>query len=473
MSRAKIGAVVAVIVAVLTGAAYTLATKRLESELTKDVESRVSRAEELLTQIGAVESLNLITRAQEFARDPALAKALAEGTPDARSAQASPAIQRFLGGLGQGVARPDFVAIVDGKGAVVVADSPLPDSEDLKSRFKSVAAAIDQGQVSKDVWAYGKSNFKVGVAPVVDLASGARPGAVIVGYAISAKEAQEHARRLGTEVIFFAGDRVLATSFTRNPVADLKAEPTLAKLAADSLAGKKTDPVTVQLGGDTYVADAGALPLNFSDRTTGAMVLESLPRALEPVSTVRYTILLLGLAALIVALLTMFVTSRLILHQSEEIELGVIEIINGDADYMFRPVGSDMDGLANSLNVMLARLLGRPEPGEEPLDEGNGTIGMVVLDESAAPPAPKMSNDPEIVALANEPEATYYKRIYDEYIAARTTAGESVQSISFESFTAKLRLNEANLKKKYKAKAVRFRVVTKNGQVSLKPVPIL
>lgn len=475
MSRAKIGAVVALIVAVLTGAAYALATKRLESELTKDVESRVSRAEELLTQIGAVESLNLITRAQEFARDPALAKALAEATPEARSAQAGPAIQRFLGALGQGVARPDFVAIVDGKGAVVVADSPLPDSEDLKSRFKSVAAAIDQGQVSKDVWPYGKSNFKVGVAPVVDPATGARPGAVILGYAISAKEAQEHARRLGTEVIFFAGDRVLGTSFTRTPVSDLKAEPALAKLAADSLAGKKTDPVTVQLGGDTYVADAGALPLNFSDRTTGAMVLESLPRALEPVSTVRYTILLLGLAALIVALLTMFVTSRLILHQSEEIELGVIEIINGDADYSFTPVGSDMDGLANSLNVMLARLLGRPEPGEEPLDEGNGTgTGKVVLDdESVAPPAPKMSNDPEIVALASEPEATYYKRVYDEYIAARTTAGESVQSISFESFTAKLRLNEANLKKKYKSKAVRFRVVTKNGQVSLKPVPIL
>src|SRR5262249_27723897 len=111
MSRAKIGAVVAVIVAGLTGAAYTLATKRLGSELTRAVDCGGYRAEELLTQIGAVESLNLITRAQEFARDPALAKALAEGTPDGRSAQAGPAIQRFLGGLGQAVARPDFVAV--------------------------------------------------------------------------------------------------------------------------------------------------------------------------------------------------------------------------------------------------------------------------------------------------------------------------------------------------------------------------
>src|SRR5262249_621629 len=290
---------------------------------TRDVEARVSRSEELLTQIGAVEALNLMTRAQEFARDPALAKALSDPSAETRSGQSQPAIQRYLAGLPQGVARPDFVAVVDAKGAVMAADSPLPDSDDLKSRFKSVAAAIDQGQVSKDVWPYGKSTFKVGVAPVVDAASGARPGAVILGYAISAREAQEQARRLGAEVVFFAGDRVLASSFARGGLSDLKSEPALAKLAADALAGKKTEPITVPPGGATYVAALGRLPYNFSDRTTGAMVLESLSRALEPVGNVRTTILLLGLASLIVALLTMFVTSRLILHQAEEIELGV------------------------------------------------------------------------------------------------------------------------------------------------------
>src|SRR5262249_39721587 len=128
---------------------------------------------------------------------------------------------------------------------------------------------------------------------------------------------------------------------------------------------------------------------------------------------------------------------------------------------------------ASALNVMLARLLGRPEPGEETLEDVSGT-GKVLLDEEAAVPAgARMSNDPEIVALANEPEATYYRRIFDEYVAARKAAGENVDNITFESFTGKLRLNEANLKKKYNCKAIRFRVVTKGNQVSLKPVPIL
>jgi hypothetical protein len=473
MSRAKIGVVAAVLVAVLTGAAYTLATRRLEAQIARDVETRVSRAEELLIQISAVESLNLITRAQEFARDPVLARALAETTAAGRTELGGQAIQRFLGALGASVAHPDFVALLDGKGAVVVADTPLPDSDDLRSRWKAVAAAIDGGQISKDVWAYGKNTVKVGVAPVVDAASGERRGAVIIGYAISNKEAQDNARKLASEVVFFQGDKVVATSFQKNGPTELKSVPELAQLAADALAGKNPAPVTVQLGGDTFVADAGQLPYNFDDKTSGAIVLESMARALEPVATVRYSILLLGVAAIVVALLTMVVTTRLILHQSEEIELGVNEIINGDADYTFRPVGSDLDGLASSLNVMLARLLGRPEPGDEPLDDGAGA-GRVLLDEeAAAPPGARTSNDPEILALASEPEAQYYKRLFDEYVGARKASGESVEAITLESFTAKLRLNEVNLRKKYACKAVRFRVVTKGNQVSLKPVPIL
>ena len=36
-------------------------------------------------------------------------------------------------------------------------------------------------------------------------------------------------------------------------------------------------------------------------------------------------------------------------------------MINGNLDRTFTPVGSELDGLANGLNVMLARLLGLAE----------------------------------------------------------------------------------------------------------------
>ena len=83
-----------------------------------------------------------------------------------------------------------------------------------------------------------------------------------------------------------------------------------------------------------------------------------------------------------------------------------------------------------------------------------------------------LATSPEVLALAQEAEGEYYARVYREYLEGRKQTGEGVEGVTFDSFTAKLRISEANLKKKYACKSVRFRVTTKNGQVTLKPVPI-
>jgi aminoglycoside/choline kinase family phosphotransferase len=112
---------------------------------------------------------------------------------------------------------------------------------------------------------------------------------------------------------------------------------------------------------------------------------------------------------------------------------------------------------------------GRPEPGEEEFDEdGNPIIqGRVEFDEGDGPPAP----DPDLAALAQESEPDYYKRVYTEYLAARRASGHP-DEVSFENFIAKLKVNEGKLKAQYQCRAVRFRVVMKDGKVTLKPVPI-
>ena len=118
---------------------------------------------------------------------------------------------------------------------------------------------------------------------------------------------------------------------------------------------------------------------------------------------------------------------------------------------------------------MLARLLGRPEPGEEEFDDdGNPIIpGRVEFEEGEEKPAV----DPDIAALAQESEPDYYKRVFTEYVAARRASGNP-DEVSFENFIAKLKVNEGKLKAQYQCRAVRFRVVTKDGKVTLKPVPI-
>jgi hypothetical protein len=190
--------------------------------------------------------------------------------------------------------------------------------------------------------------------------------------------------------------------------------------------------------------------------------------------TVKMFILLLGVGALAIAMLGIYLVHRRLMAQVDQIEQGVTDMINGNVDRTFQPVGTELDGLANGLNVMLARLLGRPEPGEEEIDdEGNPIIpGRVEFDEGegggggAAPPP-----DPDLAALAQEAEPDYYKRVYTEYLAAKRATGHP-DEVSFENFIAKLKVNEGKLRAQYQCRAVRFRVVTKDGKVSLKPVPI-
>ena len=63
MSRLKIGAAVAVVVAILTGTAYLLTTQRLESDIRADVLARVGRAEKLLMRVSSLEAFDIMARA--------------------------------------------------------------------------------------------------------------------------------------------------------------------------------------------------------------------------------------------------------------------------------------------------------------------------------------------------------------------------------------------------------------------------
>jgi hypothetical protein len=478
MSRAKIGGVVAVVVVVLTGAAYFLTTKKLESQIREDVNLRVRKGQQFLDQTAKLETLDIIARTKGLAEDKRLPAVFGAADLAGRTEQAGPVFRDFL--AKKEVAKPDFIAIVNERSEVVVMDVPLNAPEDWSGR-KAVVDAIHEGIASKDIWEFRGGLMKVGVAPIGDPAQ----GAVVVAYAVNAKEAAAQSDLLGMEVAYFMGDRVRATSFGSGSETDVN---DLSKVLADEELGKeaieqgKTNVAAVRIHGEEYVVTAVRLPLNYDNKATGAMVIMSLTKALEPIGVVKLTILLLGLGALLVASLAMLITARLILNPAEEIELGVTEIINGNIDYTFKPAGADFDGLANALNVMLARLLGRPEPGEDGLDEAGGSVGgKVTLEEADVPSGPSAAalggaataSDPETLALAHEPEPDYYRRIYGEYIAARKGLGEKVDGVTFEGFVAKLRLNEANLKKKYGSRAVRFRVQARDGQVTLKPVPIL
>ena len=488
MSRPKIGLVVAVVVGLLTAIAYKFTTSSLEDRIRGDVEAQVARSRDLLWKNASFDALDLIKRVETFARDDRAIEALALPTP---AEQKSLAVERLGAMLGdhattrqsrevaQRGPKVEFLALVSGEGTLI-ATAPSADYQpDWKQRYPAVASALDKPyRAYKDVWDLDGALFDIGAAPLVDKTTGDLRGVIVAAFNLDDRNAAEQAALLGAEVAYFDATKIRASRMNHPDVAKrLLYEGTLAK---EVLAGQAGGIQRLTTGGHSYVAATTALPMNISGRPIGAMVLVSLDGALEPVASVQLAIVLLGLGALVIALLAMMVTARMILAPAEEIEQGIAEIINGDVDYTFKPAGVDFDGLANALNVMLARLLGRAEPSEDDLGDASeepGTGARVILADDGGLTAtpvggPTVTADPALIALAAEPEQDYYRRIFDEYAAAKTALGESVEGIVYEAFVAKLRLNEANLKKKYDSRAVRFRVQTRDGQVTLKPVPI-
>src|SRR5690606_4426823 len=104
MSRAAIGAILASLIAVLTGAAYLVTTSNLEGRIRDGVEQRVAKAQELLIKNSSLEMLRLLKHAEALAMDPQLVKALGvSGEGDAASGTdpvlAEQVFQKFRAGL--------------------------------------------------------------------------------------------------------------------------------------------------------------------------------------------------------------------------------------------------------------------------------------------------------------------------------------------------------------------------------------
>ncbi len=490
MNRAILGGVVAAAIGLLASISYFYATSSLEGRMEDDVRERVQKSVELLVQNANLDMLKLQQRTELLSRDKAFVSALAAGSAVDHDAAEKGFERLSAKGKAEGEGVPDIFALVDTKGNLVAQmgiANPVAGQwlDGEKPKYRSIALAISNRQVTSEIWDFqGRGLLKVGVAPVVDPDFDKIIGGLVVGYSLTSTEAQRQQGLLGADVAYFYDGKVYATSFRKNANEDTAKQALVsqqvasAKLDVDALEHVLAEQVVqFEIDGDLYLATAGRLPRfssaplpnDYEGYRAGAVILKSLAEAKEGVAAVRVAIGLLGIGAMVLALIGMLLVAKSFLGPLDQVEVGINEIINGNIDHIFEPVGRDFEGMANGLNVMMARLLGRPEPGEEEYDDDGNVIMPSKLHFDTEGLSPK---DAEAMALAQEPESDYYKRIFDEYTRARTETGEANEGISFDSFVAKLHLNESTLKRKYECQSVRFSVQVKDGKVILKPVPI-
>jgi hypothetical protein len=486
MYRIRIGLIAAALILVATAFFFLWVTSDMKAAATQDVEEKVSRAQLVYQKISRLVSLDLANLAAELGRKPAVVAVFDKTEETALRQAAFDECEGLNAALEKKQRKADILAVLNSTGKIIARNlNPNADvGEDLRAKYPAVGQAL-KGLAVKDIWTWRDGGVHVVAVAPVTRPEGTIVGAVLVAWVVSAKTAQESRDLLGTEIGYFHEGKVYTSSFVSNTG---PSEEDVAKTQALSnflFSGQKLADVALSNSAATQVAHwflegrehavvAAPMPGNFADTTSGFAILASLSDGMSRVQSQGIRVLLLGLLAVIVALVVAAMTARRFIGPLDKIELGVAEIINTNIDYTFKPVGPDFEGLSNSLNVMLARLLGREEPNEEAVDEEeeNGAdkrwkADLMSIDNTGGTASPAT-----VAALAEEGEAAYYPRLFNEYVNALQALGQPSGGLSVQAFMAKLSLAEAGLREKWECKSVRFQIVTDRGEISFRPVKI-
>jgi hypothetical protein len=118
------------------------------------------------------------------------------------------------------------------------------------------------------------------------------------------------------------------------------------------------------------------------------------------------------------------------------------------------PVAPQLNGARESMSsppLASSRPYTAPQPGGTPLPMTGTPLPSTVRD----------------VPMPFDEE--HYRVVYNEFVGSKARLGEAVDNITFEGFSSKLRNSEKELIDRHGCRAVRFQVLVKDRQVSLRP----
>lgn len=383
---------------------------------------------------------------------------------------------------------PDLVAITDETGRVLARnqDPNRMYGTQLVQQLPALRDVLRGQEPRHDVWHKDDENklLQTGVAPVLS-DQGAVLGALVVGYDLSNGLAVREAEILGRDVAFLVEGNIYSASISEGgPVGALKQHlfgPLEAQTTA-ALAGRGSQPWHADIAGDEWVGVTAPLPMS-AQTPVGYTVLANKSRHMQLADTANIVLILTVLGTLLV-LLYGFIIGTSFIKPVEQIEEGVLAVINGRTDLRIDVESAEFGGLAYRINQLINVFTGVSEEdvdgrsvserppaaswGEESA-MGVGGGGAAASAGGAAGSTDPIDDPAVAQQLAAEPEEQYLARIYQEYVQAKAGVGETI-NIPQDRFTQRLSGNAEALAKKHGVPAVRFKVETAGSQVVLRPV---
>ena len=421
--------------------------------------------------------LELAALAQErwLTTSPAVANAaevMGRGTPEARGEAATAFCDGLISAAAAALgARPALMVLVDPSGKIVGRNgSTLSRGDDVATAHPAIKAALATGLSGSDVWyqpekgeqflvsyapAFGKDHAVVGalvlgvtLADSLGTASSGSDGRTI-GLAFQTQKGVEIAALRGD------GDDAVRVNLTKAAAATLTSRaPVLDSSAVAQIAASGVG----RLGDGKSVAVVVAAPEQLADS------LNSLPWSL------------VGLFALLLVMTVAagFMLGGYIQKPIEEIEEGLLSVLNGQTEKRFQLEHAELGGLSFRIDQLLNQLMGVEEDTSD--DEGvvsNSSVKPpVAFDDVGDHPEAHGADEASLAKrLGAEPEDAYYTRVYREYVDAKNTIGEDASHISLDTFRQRIQGMEAEAQTKH-GRPVRYQVKRNGNEIVLLAIPI-
>jgi hypothetical protein len=348
------------------------------------------------------------------------------------------------------------VIITDAKG-VGLADSGNPRWSDAAQDAypnELARAARQTGLPQRDLLLHAGVQHLATAVPIQ--LDGRILGSVVVADPINRWMAREDAEAIGADVSFALGTTILDSSL---------------------------DPVVAQRLALSLDADPGRVAFSFpiSGLMSGQDLRVILSIAPEVPATahgmLRFALIVIVALLLIVAGLLVQFRSRRLRERLVSLHQGVQEVLNGNVEHEFPSYQDDptLAGLAESLNLINFAIRGNTMNDDDESSIPHWGSWQLKEDVCRDPESPgdnelEFQHSQLIEQLRVEPANDYYRRLFNDFLAARTSAGLDNSDITQRAFMQRVVRLEQRLKERHSCNMVRFVVRSSDGDVRLEPV---
>jgi hypothetical protein len=497
--RLKIIAGNAAVILLVGIAAFIMVNGQLRTELLRSIDNEIVHDRELLDRSFRLSANQFVQLTAQRAQEQRVRDVFSGLDLDSRRTRAFEAAQATHGWFSDPArgerGGPDLVVVVDETGKVIARNGArnVMFGKELRPLMPALDSVLSTGHPTHDAWLDTEQNEVLQIAvATIRAETGATLGALVVGYDLSNGAARREADVLGREVAFVVGDKVYSSSLDGGVARSLR-DRLFGDLAATTkavLEGQRqvSEPWQSSLGSDDYIGVLARMPMAPSIPVAFAVLGNRSDEA--ALADVTRIILLMTAIGFVLVVLYGFVIGNAVMRPIEQIEEGVLAVINGRTDLRLETDSAELGGLAFRINQLLNVLTGTEEQTEDEQggvsvppsraawqdSELNDASGRTPAAGAAGGSAPGQDDPIEDAALAErlaaEDEAAYGTRIFTEYAAAKKAVGEDVGGIPQERFVQRLKGRADALAGKHGCRLVRFQVETHGSQVMLRPVLI-